>query len=110
MLTAEAGSSPVACSSSSADAKTAWLPQEIALDGHGYVLAGSDVRTAGPSGARARLLPARDERPDIFACGDRPVESGEAAAVGEAAWRSRSCAKYVKDAAAAGSLPRPAAV
>ena len=30
-----------------ADAETAWLPPEIALDRHGYVLTGSDVRDAG---------------------------------------------------------------
>ncbi len=30
-----------------ADAETAWLPPEIALDRHGYVLTGSDVHLAG---------------------------------------------------------------
>ena len=30
-----------------ADAETAWLPREIALDERGYVLTGSDVATAG---------------------------------------------------------------
>ena len=30
-----------------ADAETAWLPPEIALDRHGYVLTGSDVSAAG---------------------------------------------------------------
>src|SRR6185436_18036206 len=30
-----------------ADAQTAWLPPEIALDRHGYVLTGSEVRAAG---------------------------------------------------------------
>ena len=30
-----------------ADAETAWLPPEIALDRHGYVLTGPDVRDAG---------------------------------------------------------------
>ena len=30
-----------------ADAETAWLPPEIALDRRGYVLTGADVRAAG---------------------------------------------------------------
>ncbi len=30
-----------------ADAETAWLPSEIALDSRGYVLTGSDVTAAG---------------------------------------------------------------
>ena len=68
-----------------ADAETAWLPPEIALDRHGYVLTGSDVRGAG------RWDPERDPYlletsvPGIFACGDvrlSPVKR-VAAAVGE---------------------------
>jgi hypothetical protein len=40
-----------------ADAETAWLPPEIALDRHGYVLTGTSPRPtpgAGRRGARAR--------------------------------------------------------
>jgi thioredoxin reductase (NADPH) len=68
-----------------ADAETAWLPPEIALDRKGYVLTGPDVRTAG------RWELDRDPHfletsvPGIFACGDvrlSPVKR-VAAAVGE---------------------------
>ena len=34
-----------------ADAETAWLPPEIALDRRGYVLTGSDVRAGGSAGS-----------------------------------------------------------
>ena len=46
-----------------ADAETAWLPPEIALDTHGYVLTGPDIRDAGAVDARPRPVPPRDERP-----------------------------------------------
>jgi thioredoxin reductase (NADPH) len=68
-----------------ADAETAWLPPEIALDPKGYVLTGPDVRAA------ARWQLDRDPYlletsvPGIFACGDvrfSPVKR-VAAAVGE---------------------------
>jgi thioredoxin reductase (NADPH) len=68
-----------------ADAETTWLPPEIALDHHGYVLTGPDMRAA------ARWTHDRDPYlletsvPGIFAAGD--VRSGPvkrvAAAVGE---------------------------
>ena len=68
-----------------ADAQTAWLPAEIALDRHGFVLTGNDMRAA------AIWTPERDPYlletsiPGVFACGD--VRSGPvkrvAAAVGE---------------------------
>jgi thioredoxin reductase (NADPH) len=69
-----------------ADAQTAWLPPEIALDRNGYVLTGTDVTAAG-----AWRLDGRDPYlletsvPGIFACGDvrfSPVKR-VAAAVGE---------------------------
>jgi thioredoxin reductase (NADPH) len=68
-----------------ADAETAWLPPEIALDEKGYVLTGADVSAAG------RWELARDPYlletsvPGIFACGDvrfGPVKR-VASAVGE---------------------------
>ncbi len=36
-----------------ADAETGWLPPEIALDRHGYVLTGPDVRAGGRWGSTA---------------------------------------------------------
>jgi thioredoxin reductase (NADPH) len=69
-----------------ADAETAWLPSEIALDQKGYVLTGPDVRDAGRwqlVGRDPYLL--ETSVPGIFACGDvrfSPVKR-VAAAVGE---------------------------
>ena len=69
-----------------ADAETAWLPPEIALDRHGYVLTGTDVTAAGRWELDSRdpyLL--ETSVPGIFACGDvrfSPVKR-VAAAVGE---------------------------
>jgi thioredoxin reductase (NADPH) len=86
-----------------ADAETAWLPPEIALDRHGYVLTGSDVRDAG------RWAPERDPYlletsvPGIFACGDvrfGPVKR-VAAAVGEGSMAIAFVHQYLKDADAA---------
>ena len=53
-----------------ADAETAWLPPEIALDRHGYVLTGSDVTVAEgwEPGRDPYLL--ETSVPGIFACGD----------------------------------------
>jgi thioredoxin reductase (NADPH) len=68
-----------------ADAETGWLPQEIALDRHGYVLTGSDVRAAGRWELERDPYLLETSVPGIFACGD--VRSGPvkrvAAAVGE---------------------------
>src|SRR5262249_3412386 len=68
-----------------ADAETAWLPPEVALDQRGYVLTGTDVRAAGrwPLDRDPYLL--ESSVPGIFACGDvrfSPVKR-VAAAVGE---------------------------
>jgi thioredoxin reductase (NADPH) len=54
-----------------ADAETAWLPPEIALDPRGYVLTGNDVVKAGRWSETARdpyLL--ETSVPGVFACGD----------------------------------------
>jgi thioredoxin reductase (NADPH) len=83
-----------------ADAETAWLPPEIALDPKGYVLTGSDVRDAG------RWLLDRDPYlletsvPGIFACGDvrfAPVKR-VAAAVGEGSMAIAFVHQYLKEA------------
>ena len=75
-----------------ADAETAWLPPEIALDRHGFVLTGSDVQAAG------RWTLERDPQlletsvPGVFACGDvalGPVKR-VASAVGEGGMATRS--------------------
>jgi thioredoxin reductase (NADPH) len=68
-----------------ADAETAWLPPEIALDSRGYVLTGADLDTTDtwPLDRDPYLL--ETSVPGIFACGD--VRSGPvkrvASAVGE---------------------------
>ena len=83
-----------------ADAETGWLPPEIALDRHGYVLTGADVRDAG------RWELARDPYlletsvPGIFASGDvrfGPVKR-VAAAVGEGSMAIAFVHQYLKDA------------
>ena len=68
-----------------ADAETAWLPDAIALDTHGYILTGDAVVRAGRwSGDRDPYL-LESSVPGVFACGDvrsSPVKR-VAAAVGE---------------------------
>ena len=53
-----------------ADAETAWLPPEIALDRRGYVLTGSDVRAAGRWELDRDPYLLETSVPGIFACGD----------------------------------------
>jgi thioredoxin reductase (NADPH) len=82
-----------------ADAETAWLPPEIALDHHGYVLTGPDMRAA------ARWTLDRDPYlletsvPGVFAAGD--VRSGPvkrvAAAVGEGSMAIAFVHQHLKD-------------
>jgi thioredoxin reductase (NADPH) len=81
-----------------ADAETAWLPPEIALDRRGYVLTGSDVRAAGrwELGRDPYLL--ETSVPGIFACGDvrfGPVKR-VAAAVGEGSMAIAFVHQYLK--------------
>jgi thioredoxin reductase (NADPH) len=83
-----------------ADAETAWLPPEITLDGHGYVLTGSDVQAAGrwPLDRDPYLL--ETSVPGIFACGDvrlGPVKR-VAAAVGEGSMAIAFVHQYLRDA------------
>jgi len=83
-----------------ADADTAWLPDEIALDSRGYVLTGSDVRAAGrwQLGRDPYLL--ETSVPGIFACGDvrfSPVKR-VAAAVGEGSMAIAFVHQYLRDA------------
>jgi thioredoxin reductase (NADPH) len=82
-----------------ADAETAWLPPEIALEDHGYVLTGADVAAAGgwESGRDPYLL--ETSVPGIFACGDvrySPVKR-VAAAVGEGSMAIAFVHQYLKE-------------
>jgi thioredoxin reductase (NADPH) len=82
-----------------ADAETGWLPREIALDDHRFVLTGSEVRAAG------RWVLDRDPYlletsvPGTFACGD--VRSGPvkrvASAVGEGSMAIAFVHQYLKE-------------
>jgi thioredoxin reductase (NADPH) len=83
-----------------ADAQTAWLPQEIALDPQGYVLTGSDMRATG------RWMLERDPYlletsvPGVLACGDvrfGPVKR-VAAAVGEGSMAIAFVHQYLRQA------------
>src|SRR5829696_7621877 len=68
-----------------ADAQTGWLPPEIALDRHGYVLTGPDLRSAKRWTLDRDPYLLETSVPGIFACGDvrfSPVKR-VAAAVGE---------------------------
>ena len=83
-----------------ADADTAWLPPEIAVDHNGYVLTGPDVRAAArwELGRDPYLL--ETSIPGIFACGDvrfSPVKR-VAAAVGEGSMAIAFVHQYLKDA------------
>jgi thioredoxin reductase (NADPH) len=81
-----------------ADAETAWLPPEIALDRRGYVLTGSDLIAAGrwPFDRDPYLL--ETSVPGVFACGDvrfGPVKR-VAAAVGEGSMAIAFVHQYLK--------------
>jgi thioredoxin reductase (NADPH) len=68
-----------------ADAETAWLPPEIALDRRGYVLTGTDVTANGGWQLDRDPYLLETSVPGVFACGDvrlGPVKR-VAAAVGE---------------------------
>jgi thioredoxin reductase (NADPH) len=87
-----------------ADAQTAWLPPEIALDRRGFVLTGSDMQAAGrwPQDRDPYLL--ETSAPGIFACGDvrfGPVKR-VAAAVGEGSMAIAFVHQYLRDASAPG--------
>jgi thioredoxin reductase (NADPH) len=89
-----------------ADAETAWLPPEIALDQRGYVLTGSDVRAAGRWQLDRDPYLLETSVPGIFACGDvrfSPVKR-VAAAVGEGSMAIAFIHQYLRDAEA-GSEP-----
>ncbi len=81
-----------------ADAETAWLPSEIALDGHGFVLTGSDVRDTGGWELERDPYLLETSVPGVFACGDvrfGPVKR-VAAAVGEGSMAVAFVHQYLK--------------
>jgi len=82
-----------------ADAETAWLPLEIALDRRGYVLTGSDVAAAGAWTLDRDPYLLETSVPGVFACGD--VRSGPvkrvAAAVGEGSMAIAFVHQYLKE-------------
>ena len=83
-----------------ADAETAWLPPEIALDRHGYVLTGSDVTAAERWKLDRDPYLLETSVPGIFACGDvrsSPVKR-VAAAVGEGSMAIAFVHQYLKEA------------
>jgi thioredoxin reductase (NADPH) len=83
-----------------ADAETAWLPGEIALDSRGYVLTGTDVREAGRWELERDPYLLETSVPGIFACGDvrlGPVKR-VAAAVGEGSMAIAFVHQYLKEA------------
>ena len=82
-----------------ADAETAWLPPEIALDKRGYVLTGTDVRLAGHWELDRDPYLLETSVPGIFACGDvrfGPVKR-VAAAVGEGSMAIAFVHQYLKE-------------
>jgi len=83
-----------------ADAETAWLPPEIALDSNGYVLTGSEVHAAAQWGLDRDAYLLETSVPGIFACGDvrfSPVKR-VAAAVGEGSMAIAFVHQYLRDA------------
>jgi thioredoxin reductase (NADPH) len=83
-----------------ADAETAWLPSEIALDRHGFVLTGSDVTAVGRWELDRDPYLLETSVPGIFACGD--VRSGPvkrvASAVGEGSMAIAFVHQYLRQA------------
>jgi len=81
-----------------ADAETAWLPPEVALDERGFVLTGSEMRGAGHWTLERDPYLLETSVPGIFACGDvrfAPVKR-VAAAVGEGSMAIAFVHQYLK--------------
>jgi thioredoxin reductase (NADPH) len=82
-----------------ADAETAWLPPEIALDPKGYVLTGPDVQAAGRWQLDRDPYLLETSVPGVFACGDvrySPVKR-VAAAVGEGSMAIAFVHQYLRE-------------
>jgi thioredoxin reductase (NADPH) len=82
-----------------ADAETAWLPTEIALDRHGYVVTGAAVKATGEWPLERDPYLLETSIPGIFACGD--VRSGPvkrvASAVGEGSMAIAFVHQFLRD-------------
>jgi thioredoxin reductase (NADPH) len=82
-----------------ADAETGWLPPEIALDDHRFVLTGSEVSATGRWELDRDPYLLETSVPGIFACGD--VRSGPvkrvAAAVGEGSMAIAFVHQFLKE-------------
>jgi thioredoxin reductase (NADPH) len=82
-----------------ADAETGWLPGEIALDGHRFVLTGPEVRAGGHWQLDRDPYLLETSVPGIFACGD--VRSGPvkrvASAVGEGSMAIAFVHQYLRE-------------
>ena len=93
-----------------ADAETGWLPAEIALDEHGYVLTGPDLQGSAEWELERDPYLLETSVPGIFACGD--VRSGPvkrvASAVGEGSMTIAFAQRYVMDAEAGAEARAPA--
>ena len=82
-----------------ADAETAWLPPEIALDPRGFVLTGADLNAAGGWELDRDPYLLETSVPGIFAAGDvrlGPVKR-VAAAVGEGSMAVAFARQYLRD-------------
>ena len=82
-----------------ADAQTAWLPPDVALDRLGFVLTGSDMRATGRWALDRDPYLLETSAPGIFACGDvryGPVKR-VAAAVGEGSMAIAFVHQYLRD-------------
>jgi thioredoxin reductase (NADPH) len=94
-----------------ADAKTSWLPEQIALDKRGFVLTGPEMQATGNWTLDRDPYLLETSVPGIFACGDvryGPVKR-VAAAVGEGSMAIAFVHQYLRDAAAADAGPLVAA-
>jgi thioredoxin reductase (NADPH) len=93
-----------------ADAETAWLPPEIALDSKGFVLTGPDVSAARRWELDRDPYLLETSVPGIFACGDvryGPVKR-VAAAVGEGSMAIAFVHQYLREADVAEVRESPA--
>src|SRR5829696_4867195 len=86
-----------------ADAETGWLPPEIAVDRHGFVLTGSDMRATGRWTLDRDPYLLETNVPGILACGDVRFGSMKrvAAAVGEGSMAIAFVHQYLREADAA---------
>jgi thioredoxin reductase (NADPH) len=85
-----------------ADAETDWLPAEIALDAHKYVLTGDDTVKAGRWSHNRDPYLLETSVPGIFACGDVRASKVKrvAAAVGEGSMAIAFVHQYLAQTAA----------